>query len=151
MPSESSRASNRSINQRSWPALLRTKFWLGVALAGVVGTAGVAAGQAPSASEACVGYSCDEQGAWRMLGDVAVDAGADTWTAGARAELELLLDNAVERMRQEGFTPENFVSARSHFQEFLAQVPMGVADTQARELERLNRGSHPMCPLWPFC
>ena len=99
---------------------------------------------------ACAGYACTSAGALTMLADLVRRSGKSF--RGAELELDKLLDRAVRTMGERGYTPETFQIAAQSMSRFLeSSQPMGAEATAAREVERVNRSTHWICPLWPLC
>ncbi len=69
----------------------------------------------------------------------------------AVAEMDRLIESAVQRMAVSGFTEENFALAEENLRRLLRAMPLGAEDMLPRHLERVRAGSFSLCPLWPFC
>lgn len=133
--------------ERALPSIER--WWVSVALAVALLGCGAPQGGAGGTGWACEGYPCTAAGAKAMLMDTLVQSGRSL--GGARLEVDRLLDRAVRTMGERGYTPASFKLAAQNMKRLLASSPHGVEATTAKELERVNRSQHWLCPLWPLC
>jgi hypothetical protein len=131
--------------------IMNTVFRSTMAL-GIFALALAACGKgAESPSGECLAYSCDEDGAEKMLW-ATVDETYEQTTEGGKAALKKVIENGVSRMKKDqGFTPETFELAKGNLKKFLAEVPERGEDPLAISSEELAKGESKLCPLWPFC
>lgn len=103
---------------------------------------------AKSATGECLGWSCDEEGAAAMMNDTLASKYEPSDTA--KTAFEVVVKNGVEKMKQQGMTPDSFLLAKSNLEKFLSDIPDGV-DPLTPALVDLGKGSSRACSLWPYC
>lgn len=109
----------------------------------------VGCGGAQEGGGDCQGYPCTAEGAKAMLR--ATLTRSNKSLRGAEREVDKLIEGAARRMGERGYTPANFAIAARNMRKLIESSPHGAEATVARELERVNRATHWLCPLWPFC
>lgn len=125
------------------------RWWVSVALAVALLGCGAPQAGVGSIDDACEGYPCTAAGARAMLTEILAHSGKSL--QGARPEVDKLLEHAVRRMGERGYTPADFKLAAQNMTRLMKSSPHGAEATTARELEKVNRSKHWLCPLWPLC
>lgn len=99
----------------------------------------------------CGEHECSVSGATEMLNLVTQTYFYGDIPFEARNSLDRLVGHAVEKMAERGFTEETFNLAAENLRRILDNTPSGAEDMLPRQLERVERGTLALCPLWPFC